>query len=249
MENQKEEKIYSGSVKNIKVEGKTYKEFTLNYLKAIIETYKDLPDTKRLKAYIEYFVDNFSYDKKMYNEKHDKNNKKDPTKEDKERELFELFYKNKGVCEQFSTGFALLCKLDEEINDFFQLYVAECLIRRNKTIDGHALNILNSQNGLLLIDISAMIHCKEKDNVGTIWDYGVVTIDNYIKNQKRNNIKFISNGTDGGIYLLPFRNNRQNNVGDYYEFLTQPAEVLNTKLKKEWFNIDITSFCEECSVS
>lgn len=244
----KEEIIYSGSVNNIKVEGKTYKEFTLNYLKALVETYKDLPDTKRLKAYIEYFVDNFSYDKQMYDDKHNTNHKKDPTKEDKERELFELFCKNKGVCEQFSVGFALLCKLDEKINDFFQLYVAECSIRRNETVDAHALNILNSQNGLLLIDISAMIHCKEKDNVGKIWDYGVVTIEKYLENQQRNNFSFEPNGNDGSINLAIYRRDTTNSAEDYYELLTQPAEILNTTMRDQWVQRDITEECKAHSV-
>ena len=101
----------------------------------------------------------------------------------------------------------------------------------------------------MLLDLSAMIHCKEKDNVGEIWDYGPVYIENYIENQKRNGFKIIPNGTDGGIYLLVYRNNSMNNISDYYDLLTQPAYVLNTDLRNEWFNVDISSYFEENNVN
>lgn len=247
MENKKEEKIYYGLVDRIKVEGKTYKDFTLNYLNAIIETYKDLPTPERVKAYIEYFVNNFSYDKEE-RDKRLKNNQEPETKEFKEKELFELFYTNKGVCEQFSVGFALLCRMDEDIKRDFDIFVADCKIETFQEMN-HALNIFNTTDSFMLLDLSAMIHCKEKDNVGKIWDYGPVSVEKYIENQKRNDFKIIPNGTDGGTYLLVYRNNSMNNIGGYYDLLTQPADVLNTDLRNEWFNVDISSYFEENNVN
>jgi len=239
--------VYSVQVGQIKVEGKTYKEFTLNYLSAIKEIYKELPDVQRLKAYIEYFVDNFSYDKSMRDNKLNKKNKNDPTKDDKERELFELFYTGKGVCEQFSVGFALLCQLDEDLDKSFDVYLADCKIKTDK-IMAHALNLLNSSNGIMLIDISAMIHCKEKDNVGDIWDYGVVTIEKYIENQKRNDFEIIPNGSNGKTYLLTYKNNSTKDIKEYYDVLTETAEKLNNELRDKWFTVDISSYFEELNI-
>ena len=247
MDKIKEEKLYSAKVGTVKVEGKTHKEFTLNYLRAIKETLKELTVVHRLKAYIEYFVNNFSYDKLMREIKLNKKNKLDPTKEDKERELFELFYFGKGVCEQFSVVFALLCQLDEDIPKSFDVYLADCMINTDKKMD-HSLNLLNSTNGLMLIDISAMIHCKEKDNVGDIWDYGVVSIEDYIENQKRNNFEIVPNGNDGGRYLLTYKNNTTNDISEYYDILTQPAQILNNELRNKWFTVDISSFFAEINV-
>jgi len=247
MEN-KEETIYFGLVGRIRVEGKTYKEFTLNYLQAIKETYKDLPDDKRLQAYIEYFVNNFSYDKEE-RDKRRKNNQEPETKEFKEKKLFELFYTNKGVCEQFSVGLSLLCKMDEEINKYYKVYYANCKIESKLGEDNHGLNLLaKNAKDILIIDLSAMIHCKEKDNVGEIWDYGVVSIENYNQNQKRNNFKLIPNADDGSINLLIYRRDTTDNVEDYYELLTQPAEVLNGKLRDQWVVRDITENCKEKTI-
>lgn len=239
----KEETVYYGLVGRVRVEGKTYKEFTLNYLKAVKDMYQDLPDHQRLKAYIEYFVNNFSYDKTMRDEKL-KDQEGITTKENKEKELFELFSTGKGVCEQFSVGLSLLCKMDEEINRLYGLYYSNCTIESKGEEMHHAFNLLASNpKDIFIIDISAMIHCKEKDNVGDIWDYGVVSISKYNENQKRNDFKLVPNGDDGSINLLIYRRDTTNNVEEYYELLTQTAEVLNDKLRDQWVVRDITDEC------
>lgn len=247
MEDKKEETTYFGLVDKIRVEGKTYKEFTINYLKALIETYKDLPTPERVKAYIEYFINNFSYDKEE-RDKRLKNSQTPETKEFKEKKLFELFSTNKGVCEQFSVGFALLSRMDEDIKRDFNIFVADCKIETFQEM-AHALNIFKTTDGFMFLDLSAMIHCKEKDNVGEIWDYGPVPIEKYIENQKRNDFKIIPNGSDGGTYLLVYRNNSTKDISEYYDLLTQPAGVLNTDLRNEWFNVDISSYFEENNVN
>jgi len=242
------ENTYSRIVDKIEVVGKSHKEFTLNYLREIAKKYKDLPVTKRMKSYIEYFVNNFSYDKSMRDNKLNKANKKSTTKQGKEKELFDLFYSNKGVCEQFSVGFSLLCKLDKDLSKSFNVYLVNCSIETDREM-AHALNILTNNDGIFMLDISSMIHCKEKDAVGSIWDYGFVSIEKYIENQKRNNFKIIPNSKDGTVNLLTYRNNTTENVEDYYELLTQPSEVMNKELRKEWFSIDISSYFQEQSLN
>ena len=61
--------------------------------------------------------------------------------------------------------------------------------------------------------------------------------------------RIIANGTDGGTYLLVYLNNTTNNISDYYDLLTQPADVLNTDLRNQWCNVDISSYFEENNVN
>ncbi len=246
MENKKEETVYYGLVGRLRVEGKTYKEFTLNYLKAIIETYKELPNTQRLKAYIQYFVDNFSYDKKRFEQW--ANSKGEVIAGDKEKNLFNLCYLKKGTCEQFSQAFALLTFMDKKLSQEFAIYESDFNILRDIEM-AHATNLILINDKVYIVDISSMIHCKEKDYAGKVWDYGLVVIDNYIENLKQNDIKIIPNTEDGKrTVLLCYKNNLTDNVEEYFDILTLPAETINQNFKHYIVTVNISDFFIEQNV-
>ncbi len=233
---------YFGKVGTINVEGKTYKEFTLNYLKAVIETHKELPMQKRLRAYILFFVNKFSYDKSM----RDKIlNRKDEiiTKELKEERLFNLCNSNKGVCEQLSQAFALLTFMDKELSKEINVYECDFTISVKGKEMAHATNLVVMENKVYLLDISSMIHCKEKDYSGDIWDYGMVLLENYIENQKQNDFQIVPNTLDKkGTYLLCYKNNLTEDIEGYYDILTLTADTINNDFKRYIIRIDISSY-------
>jgi len=241
------EQKYKCLVGKTNVEGKTHKEFTLNYLKALVEEYKELPPKQRFKAYIEYFVDNFSYDKETRDVKL-KDIDTTPTKQKNEEELFNLFYSKKGVCQQFSQGIALLYYLDIDLYDVINVYESDFTIRLNNKEMGHATNLVSLDNKVYILDISSMIHCKEKDYAGDIWDYGMVLIEDYIEKQKQNKCEIIPNTKDRKKTKLICYKNDYDTVDEYYDALNLDRASIMKDFKHYNFLVDITGFFKELSV-
>ena len=155
MENKKEETVYYGLVGRVRVEGKSYKEFTLNYLKELVNQYKNIDLKDRLKAYIQYFVDNFKYDKHERDRVIREYTTGSTETTDKNIEaLFNFFYMGSGVCQQFSQALALIGNIDKDfIQNNIYVHYAECEIIKDIEA-GHAVNIVNNNGQISIADIS-----------------------------------------------------------------------------------------------
>ena len=94
-----------------------------------------------------------------------------------------------------------------------------------------------------------MIHCKEKDYSGDIWDYGMLLIEDYIQNQKQNNFEILPNTKDKKeTRLICYKNDFTNNVEEYYDVLNLDREEIDKNFGKYNITINITDFFKELKV-
>lgn len=191
-ENLPKEQVFKGEVNGVEVCGKTYKEFTLNYLAELVNQYKNLPDKKRIKAYVDYFVKNLNYDKKHRDNILAHNHKE--THESNEKELFTLLHDGHGVCRQFSQALTLISVLDKKItnSNYFKAAYASCTISQKGQKMGHAINLCNVGDEVLVIDISSMIHARDKNYALDSGSFGFVPVEEYIANLKQIDTKILS---------------------------------------------------------
>ena len=210
MENKKEEIIYYGLVGRVRVQGRSYEEFTLNYLKELVNQNKKIESLKdRLKSYIQYFVDNFSYDKKERDRVLKEYETGSTETTDKNIEtLFNLLYNGSGVCQQFSQALALTTMIDEDFvkNDIY-VYYATCQISVNDKELGHAINLVSNDRGTTqFVDISSMIHSKEGDFKQDVWSFGMVSQDDYLNNINKENMNIVPIDKESKeVYMVKFK--------------------------------------------
>ena len=144
----------------------TTKEQVLIELEKIYDMYKDKSNIERISAYIQYFVDNYSYDYDYYNTQSKLENKDKPrTKQDIEEQLLKLLVEKKGVCEQFSQALAILSRIDYEktVGTKDQGFIVDCLecsLGRDGEEIAHEINAILSNNDVIVVDISSAIHAK-----------------------------------------------------------------------------------------
>ena len=92
------DKKYFVEIDGICAEGESRQEFVMNYLAALYEKNKGLDNMSRIQAYVQHFVNNFSYDKDLRNKIVDDEGLN--TFEKSEEALCNLFVNKKGVCQQ-----------------------------------------------------------------------------------------------------------------------------------------------------
>ena len=161
-EKRQQTKGYFATVNGVKVNGKTYSEFTINYLTELVNQNKNLDFTDRLYAYIDYFVKNFSYD----NDLRDRvlSRMIDETTEIKEESLFNLLHDGRGVCDQLAQAFSMLGSIDSELwQHGIVIEYSTCNISVKGKKMGHAVNHIVVGGNRFVVDLSTMIHCKQKD--------------------------------------------------------------------------------------
>ncbi len=226
MEDNSKEKFYTGNVNDRQVKGKTYKEFIINYLTELASQYKELDVLDRLDAYIGYFIKNFSYDKDL----RDKilTTEFVETRENREKSLFELLHDKKGVCDQLAQAFSLLGCIDETWKNGVIIEYSACkLLVKGKEIS-HATNHLVVGNQKFALDLSTMIHCKQKDDghYANLEDFRLVSLEEYEKNLSYLGIEILPLEKDNicfaNLYL-------HINPDEYFTRLTTPTDEINSK--------------------
>lgn len=235
---EKNEQIFEGKVGNLCVEGITHKDFTLNYLKGLVIQKKDLPDKERLRAYIDHFVEIGKYDKDrreriVFNKKEHVE-----TLEGSMQELFEYLYTGIGVCQQFSQAMALVGALDESL----KIYYCGCRIEAKGIPMGHAINVAVLGEKAFVVDVSALIHVKEGDYKTEAGNFAFVTLEDYIENLKKEDIKLVSANADNkerknDQYLVAFKHLKKEDVDAYHYLINLPADDVNENFKDFLFNI------------
>lgn len=202
-----EKKILEANINGKTIIGKTNKELVYNCLKELYNQCKEMPPEERLKAYVNYFVDIFSYDWNLADETL-KGNRKE-TSSLNEEELANLFINNAGVCNQFAKALSLLSCFDKDI----QINYCYCnVLTKDKVDAGHAINTCIINNKPSIVDISSMIHSKEKFYKQNKSAFGFIDFDTYINNLKKENILYKDIVYDNYIlgtirYFKEFENN------------------------------------------
>ena len=254
----KENSKFVGEVNGRKIVEENCKNFVINYLTEVFNEYKQLEPTDRLTAYIKFFVDNFSYDKKLRDDILSKKSKymdyfveqfalgkqkeikpfNAESFKEKEFNLARLFQEKKGVCQQFAQAFALLTLIDYvHTKDAPLSHYVGCRIEMNGKKVGHAVNAITFTGEPIIIDISSMIHCKEKDLSQPTNDFGPVYLKDYIKNLAKGGNKLLSSNSEDGNNMISYP--IYANVGDYYNFLNLPTKEVLEKYKSKLTTIPI----------
>ena len=168
------------------ITGATHKEFIKNCLQEIVDMNKHLPAEERLKNYINYFVDTFSYDFDLRNSVLSYNHQ--DTLQCHEEDLARLFTDKKGVCDQFAKAFSLLGNLDNEIMVIYCF--CDLLINKEQKVS-HAINIVAIDKKAKLVDLSSMIHSKEGDCMQNRDAFCMLDFLEYVDALKKENIDFL----------------------------------------------------------
>ncbi len=229
--NTQKEEVFKGKVNDVEVSGKTYKEFTINYLTELVNQYKNLPDKERVKAYLDYFLANFNYDK--VHREDILSQKQTETFEGNEKELFTLLHDGKGVCQQFAQAIALLSVIDQNItkSGYFRASYANCRIFKGRKM-GHAINLCSIGNDTVIIDVSSMIHARDKDYKLDKYCFGLVSVEDYMQNLKQEDCEIIPIAEDlNETYLACF--SRKLDVNLMYDILNLTTDELNDEKNAE----------------
>ncbi len=254
--------IFVGDVDGKRIEGKTRKEFVKNFLTAVFEQFQGLEMTERLTAYINFFVEHFSYDKKQRDEilsrkarymdyfveqfALGKQKEIKPFKaesfEENETSLARLLTTGKGVCQQFAQAFALLTLIDYlHTKDAPLCHYVGCRVEMGGKQMGHAVNAITFTDQPIIIDISSMIHCKEGDFLQDKDDFGPVYLKDYMKSLAKGGNKLLSNATDSN-YMSSYA--ILGDFDEYYKFLNMPTQEIVEKRQANLKPIPIPEVAE-----
>ena len=226
---------FKGKVNNQEIRGNTYKEFVINYLTELSNQYINLDISDRLNAYINYFVNNFHYDSSLRDQilSHSFNE----TRENREQSLFELFYNGKGVCDQLAQAFSLLGTIDPIWKKNIIVEYATCNLMINGKKISHAVNHIVVGKQRFILDLSTMIHCKQKDKgyKANSNDFKLISMEQYV-----NSLSSI------GIDLIPFESDiyfanlyLHIEPDEYFKRLTTPTDEINSQ-HTDWIQPGIT---------
>ena len=202
MEN-KQEKL-TGQIGRVVVEGKDYEDFNINYLHELVNQHQYITDINdRLKAYIQYFVDNFNYNKEEFKRITGEYSTGSTETTDKNIENLFRFLKNRsGVCQQFSQALALIGVLDKQFLEN-NIYINYTTCEVFKDIEmGHAINLINKDGKYYFVDMSSMVHTRDGEYKGSVWDFGMVSEEQYIESINANNMDIISINKESDEHYL-----------------------------------------------
>jgi len=199
--------------------GENCSEFVRKCLQEISFMYKGFSAEERIKKYIEYFVNNFSYDVDhkdfvLSGEYHD-------TMDQQEKDLSNLFINKKGVCHQFAQALSLLSCFDKEI----QINYCFCSLIDEYTEENvaHANNVVIINGDAKIVDISSMIHSRDKIYKQEILAFSLISFEEYIQNLRKEKMHYYPEDEKyrlGSIkYIKDF--------DTYHYLLNQPASVIN----------------------
>ena len=227
------EEYYFGLVGRRKVEGATKKEFIINYLTAVYEQNKDLDNVGRMQVYVDYFVDNFSYDKDLRNRVIADSGVE--TFEKTEHNLFNLLYEGKGVCQQLSQALSLLSQIDYmKTKDALPLYYVATDIKLDGQDLAHAFNVIRKGNKVwYVIDISSMIHAKQGDYTQEKGAFYLRESREYCENMKKEGVEILTLIRQGLVCAFPFLQD----TDEYYRIINEDKETMK-KYCGAWLAFD-----------
>lgn len=242
------------NVNGVKVQGKTNKELTINYLTELVNQNKSLSNTERLLNYIEYFCDNFSYNKQHREDV--LSGRVEDSFQQNEKDLSKLFTSGHGVCQQLSQGLSLLSVIDRSITGdgilipYTNLRVSAVVNEDGKEVVkkmGHAINVFQLKDMTAVIDISSMLHAKEGDFNQDKYNFGMVLLPNYIKNLKKEKEEIIPIAdSEENTYMANYTINLD--VDTYYNMLNlTPEDMMN--LDKATRKVGIGPLLQKIDVS
>lgn len=209
MDKKKPEINYCGLLNKVSIKGNDHTEYTINYLKELVNQYKNIKNLNiRLKAYIQFFVNNFSYNK--YERDRIITEYKTGSTETTETNiasLFRLVFEGTGVCQQFSQALALTTMIDEDFNkNNIYIHYATCEISLKGKEMGHAINLVNDNGKVFYVDISSMIHAKEGDYNQDIWSFGMLSLEDYLENINKEEMDIVPiNKNSNEIYMVKYK--------------------------------------------
>lgn len=221
---------YTAEVNGTKITGKTYSKFTMNYLTELVNQNNNLDFSDRLYAYIDYFMNNFSYD----NDLRDRilSRMIEETSEIREESLFRLLHDGRGVCDQLAQAFSLIGSIDSE---FWQhgivIEYSTCNIAVKGRKIGHAINHIVIGKNRYVLDLSSMIHCRQKDYQAREEDFKLVSFAEYQKNMDNINIDILNLGDDTDQQFANFKLHIDPN--EYYKRLNTPADEISSN-HQDW---------------
>lgn len=199
--------------------GNTYKELVFNCLQEVYNLYKHLPVEERSKRYINFFVDNYSYSKKL------RDNvlytKRVESKENYEKELAELFINGTAVCHQFAQALSLLSCFDSEI--IIQYCYCKAFVEKENVEVGHVCNAILLNGKARIVDVSSMIHARDKEYKQDKSAFYMLELDEFIKALANEGIRYLSKSEDGERFILGAISYRKN-FDDNYSILNLTRE-------------------------
>lgn len=188
------------------IKGHNYKELVVNCLQEIYNLYKHLPVEERIKSYINFFVDNYSYSKNLRNNVLYTNRVE--SKENYEKELAELFINGTAVCHQFAQALSLLSCFDSEF--VIQYCYCKAFVEKENVEVGHVCNAVLLNGKIRIVDVSSMIHARDKEYKQDKSAFYMIDLRDFIKNLGNEDIKFLSKSEDGERYILGAISYRKN---------------------------------------
>lgn len=224
----------------VKVERKgqkraTKQETVIEFLTEVYHKFSHLPRTDRILSYMNFFCQNFDYDAEVRDSYLSKDSYTPETFKQNETALFNFVTKKKGVCMQFSQALALLSVIDNSFsNDMPSMNYAAGLIKtKEQGRLGHAINLIFSrEKEPIVIDISSMIHARDGQFKQKEMSFGMVYLDEYIANLKKERVEFLPIENGQCLQCFDCCNSDANSL---YEFLNQPFEKLTKKQKTQIF--------------
>ena len=182
----------------------TTKEQVFAELEKIYDKYKNLDTVSRWLGYIDYFLDNYTYNKEYFEAAKKRGFGADRrNKEEIEGQLLKLLKENTGVCEQFSQAIAILSQIDyektkdlkEKNNRGVVFGCMVCSLHKDGKDITHEVNYRKNGDSIVILDLSSMIHAKNGDfkNLGCEEPalFGFVTLEQYMQNLQEYNMPLV----------------------------------------------------------
>ena len=195
---------YIGTFAGEQIEADTKQEYIISALTKLYEKNKQLDPVGRMAAYVDYFVDNFSYDKSL-RERVISTNGSDSLQQS-EDDLYSLIHDGNGVCQQLSQALSLVSQIDfSQTKKGMILYYVATDIKLNGQDLAHAFNVLNIGNSnALVIDISSMIHAKDGDYKQEKSAFFLKDGTAYCNNMESEGVEIKTHKENGNIITYPF---------------------------------------------
>ncbi|MBO5394455.1 MAG: hypothetical protein J6A28_00930 [Clostridia bacterium] len=205
------------------IKGSTKKEYIINYLTALYNQTKDVDELSRLGKYVDYFVNNFSYDDHRYGEVTAEQHQ--DTFEYNENALYTLLTEGRGVCAQLAQAFSLLTLIDylDSRKGWLFNYTTCRFKQSNQAVVGHAINTKTLCNKTYVIDLSSAIHSKENKYTQPSNKFYLKPLENYMHCIEKE-----------GCQILPAEENKNyiatlqliNNIDQYYRLILSSYDEL-----------------------
>ncbi len=173
-------KIEKCKVNDVEVEGSNYSEFAINYFSELVRQYKNKPNKDRLQAYINYFLNNFSYEKSEVEDSWINNN----------QQFFKLLYEGKGDAKQLSQAFCLLAEMDREkvAKNYMDMFCGYYIYLDGGVEKKQYVVLYSDSKGVLrVIDFAKMLQAKKEERS----NYSLVTIEDYFINVKKAGVDLV----------------------------------------------------------